>query len=343
MVPALAIASALSARGAEVGFVGVRRSGASDRVAAQGYSHDTIRLQGFARRLTLKNLLVLAQAALAVPAAIRILRKRRAQVVIGAGGYVAGPVGLAAWLTRRPLLITEADSHLGITNRLLAPLAKRVALAFPIPGRRGSRYLITGRPVSMAVRTATRTGGRRALGIGPDETVVVVVGGSQGAQSLNQAAIEAFGDDPPFTVIHSCGAANYDEALAELGRRSPGARYRLEPYLENLPEAIAAADLVVSRAGGSVFEIAAVGRPSVLVPYPHATGDHQAKNARWMAEAGAAVSLPDYACTAHKLQGLVGALLSDPRRLDAMSDAARSVGRPDAADVIAEAVLEIAR
>jgi UDP-N-acetylglucosamine--N-acetylmuramyl-(pentapeptide) pyrophosphoryl-undecaprenol N-acetylglucosamine transferase len=285
----------------------------------------------------------LAQAALAVPAALRILRKRRAQVVVGAGGYVAGPVGLAAWLTRRPLLITEADSRLGITNRFLAPLARRVALAFPIPGRRGRRYTVTGRPVSEAVRAATRTGGRRAFGIAPEETVVLVVGGSQGAQSLNRAAIGAFGDSPPFTVIHSCGAANYEEAAADLARLDPGSRYRLEPYLENLPDAIAAADLVVSRAGGSVFEIAAIGRPAILVPYPHATGDHQAKNARWLAEAGAAVSLPDYACTPEKLRGVVGALLADPRRLEGMAESARAIGRPEAADVIAEAVLELAR
>jgi UDP-N-acetylglucosamine--N-acetylmuramyl-(pentapeptide) pyrophosphoryl-undecaprenol N-acetylglucosamine transferase len=171
---------------------------------------------------------------------------------------------------------------------------------------------------------------------------VVVVGGSQGAQSLNRAAIGAFGDAPPFTVIHSCGPANYEESAAQLALRDHGSRYRLEPYLDNLPEAIAAADLVVSRAGGSVFEIAAIGRPAILVPYPHATGDHQAKNAGWMAEAGAAVSLPDYACTAEKLRGLVGALLSDPRRLEAMSESARAIGRPEAAEVIAEAVLELA-
>jgi len=341
-VPALALADALSARGAEVGFVGVRRSGASGRVAEHGYSHDTIRLRGFARRLTLGNLVTVAQAALAVPAALRILRKRRAQVVVGAGGYVAGPVGLAAWLTRRPLLITEADSHLGITNRLLAPLARRVALAFPISGRRGRRYAVTGRPVSMAVRTATRTGGRRALGIAPEETVVLIVGGSQGARSLNEAAIGAFGDAPPFTVIHSCGIANYDGAAAELARRASGSRYRLEAYLDNLPDAIAAADLVVSRAGGSVCEIAAIGRPAILVPYPHASGDHQEKNARWMAEAGAAISLPDYACTPEKLRGLVGALLSDPRRLEVMGEAALAIGRPEAAEDIAEMVLELA-
>jgi UDP-N-acetylglucosamine--N-acetylmuramyl-(pentapeptide) pyrophosphoryl-undecaprenol N-acetylglucosamine transferase len=117
----------------------------------------------------------------------------------------------------------------------------------------------------------------------------------------------------------------------------------VEGYLDNLPEAIAAADLVVSRAGGSVFELAAIGRPAILVPYPHATGDHQAKNARWLAEAGAAVVLPDDECTGEHLRGLVGALLSDRHRLDAMAEAARAAGRPEAADRSAEEALSIAR
>ena len=107
-------------------------------------------------------------------------------------------------------------------------------------------------------------------------------------------------------------------------------------WLDNLPEAIAAADLVVSRSGGSVFELAAIGRPSILVPYPHATADHQAKNARWLAEAGAAMVLPDADCTGERLRGLVGALLADRRRLEAMAEAARAVGRPDAADRVAD-------
>jgi UDP-N-acetylglucosamine--N-acetylmuramyl-(pentapeptide) pyrophosphoryl-undecaprenol N-acetylglucosamine transferase len=115
----------------------------------------------------------------------------------------------------------------------------------------------------------------------------------------------------------------------------------VEAYLDDLPGAIAAADLVISRAGGSVFELAAIGRPAVLVPYPHATADHQAKNASWMAEGGAAVVLPDHACTGTGLRDLVGALLADRHRLDSMAEAARAIGRPDAADRVADAVLEL--
>lgn len=143
-------------------------------------------------------------------------------------------------------------------------------------------------------------------------------------------------------ILHVAGPAQVDDARERLATRDPGSRYHLIGWLDNLPDAIAAADLVVSRSGGTVFELAAIGRPSILVPYPHATADHQAKNARWLAEAGAAVVLPDADCTGERLRELVGALLADRRRLDAMAEAAAAVGRPDAADRIAQAALGLA-
>jgi UDP-N-acetylglucosamine--N-acetylmuramyl-(pentapeptide) pyrophosphoryl-undecaprenol N-acetylglucosamine transferase len=341
-MPALAVADALRARGAEVAFIGARGTGASGRVRAAGYPEDLIPLRGFVRRLSLRNLWAVGLAALAVPRAAGLLARRRAQVVVGGGSYVAGPVALAAWLTRRPLLLMEADSHLGVANRMAAPLARRVTLAFPLPGRTGRKYLVTGRPVGRDVREATRTAGRRAFGIPPDATAILVVGGSQGARTLNVAAAGAFGTAPPFHVIHVAGPGGLDETRRMLGA-APDGRYRLVPWLDDLPQAIAAADLVVARAGGSVFELAAIGRPAILVPYPHATADHQTKNARWLEAAGAAVVLPDRDCTPESLRSLVGALLSDPHGLEAMADAARGAGRPDAADRVAEEALSLVR
>jgi UDP-N-acetylglucosamine--N-acetylmuramyl-(pentapeptide) pyrophosphoryl-undecaprenol N-acetylglucosamine transferase len=343
VVPALAVAEALRARGAEVTFVTTRGRAGAGLAAEAGFPEDTIPLRGIERRPTLRNLRALAQAVAAVPRALRVLGRRRADVVVTAGGYMAAPVALAARLRRRRVVALEADSHLGLANRLVAPLAHRMLLAHPLPGRTGRRYEVTGRPVRADVVGATRTAGRRAYGISPDATVVLVVGGSQGARTLNRAAVEAFGADPPFHVIHAAGPRQVDETRALLdGHADPG-RYRLEPYLTDLPDAMAAADLVVSRSGGSVFEIAAIGRPSILVPYPHATADHQTANARWLVEAGAAVLLPDAECTGQRLRELVGALLSDRRRLEAMAESARAVGRPEAADRIAEVVLEAAR
>ena len=340
--PALATADALRADGATVTFIGTGRGSGAGLVAAAGIDDDVVPMRGLERRLAPKNLIAVALAAAAVPRAMAILRRRRADVVIGGGGYVAGPVALAAWLMRIPVLLTEADSHLGMANRLAAPIARRVALAFPIAGRTGDKYVVTGRPIGPEVRAATRAAGRAALGIADDAMCVLVVGGSQGARTINRAVAQAFGDGPSFELIHLAGAGQLDDVRALLADRAPGARYHLYGYLDNFHDAVAAADLVVSRAGGSVFELAAIGRPAILVPYPHATADHQTKNAQWLVDAGAAVLVPDAECTAERIATLVAELLAEPARRDAMALAARTVARPDAAQAIAAAALQLA-
>ena len=238
-------------------------------------------------------------------------------------------------LLRIPLVLTEADSHLGLTNRLLAPFARRVCLAFPLDGRKPPRYLVTGRPVPPPA--TDREAARRRFEIPEGETCVLVFGGSLGARTINEAAIEAFaGAD--FRVLHACGERDYP-ALRD---RVPGPRYDLRPYIDRFGEAILAADLVVARAGGSVFEIAAHGRPAVLVPYPYASADHQTANARWMADAGAAVIVPDGDLTPARLAHEVGALLADRSRLAAMARASASLARPDAAARIASELVAAA-
>jgi UDP-N-acetylglucosamine--N-acetylmuramyl-(pentapeptide) pyrophosphoryl-undecaprenol N-acetylglucosamine transferase len=339
-MPALAVAEALRERSVEVAFVTARGRAGAGFAEAQGFPEDSIPLQGFHRSLSLGNLRTVLMAVMAVPRAFRVLHRRQADAVVTGGGYMAGPVGIAAFVTRRPIIALEADARMGLANRIIAPICRRVVLAFPVRGRTGRRYVVTGRPVRRAVRDASRTSGRRRFGIAPYATVVLVVGGSQGARSLNRATVDAFGPNPPFEVIHVAGPRQLEETRALFGDTPPGANYRLEGFLVDLPEAIAAADLVVSRAGGSVFELAALGRPSILVPYPHATADHQTTNAQWLVNAGAAITLADVECTGPRLRELVGALLSDRPRLETMGEAARSVGRPEAADRIASLVLE---
>jgi UDP-N-acetylglucosamine--N-acetylmuramyl-(pentapeptide) pyrophosphoryl-undecaprenol N-acetylglucosamine transferase len=264
----------------------------------------------------------------------RILKQVRPAAVLGGGGYVAGPVGLSAVLSRTGLVLTEADSHLGLTNRLLAPFAQRVCLAFPIDGRDSSRYVLTGRPVPPP---ATDWQAARArFGIGLRESCVLVFGGSQGARSINRAAVEAFAG-ARFRVLHAAG----ERDLHDL--HSPGEHYDLRGYISRFGEALLASDLVVGRAGGSIFEIAAHGKPAVLVPYPYATGDHQTANASFMARAGAAVIIPDRELTPARLAHEVGRLLADRSRLAAMARASAALARPDAARDIAHEVLAAAR
>ena len=162
-------------------FVGVGGRAGSGIPEQHGYPEDHVPLRGFDRRLSLRNLRTAVQAALAVPRMMAVLRRRHADVVVGGGGYMAGPAAVAGRLTRRRVVLMEADSRFGLANRLAAPFAKRVALAFPIAGRTRRKYVVTGRPVGRAVRDATRADGRSRLGLAPTGTCVLVAGGSQGA------------------------------------------------------------------------------------------------------------------------------------------------------------------
>jgi UDP-N-acetylglucosamine--N-acetylmuramyl-(pentapeptide) pyrophosphoryl-undecaprenol N-acetylglucosamine transferase len=236
-------------------------------------------------------------------------------------------------------VLAEADSDLGLTNRLLAPTARRVCLAFPIARRSSERYLVTGRAVPPPA--TDRAAARARFGLGAGDPFALVFGGSLGARSINEAAVDALAG-APFRVLHACGTRDYAALRDRLGPQPP-AQYDLREFITPFGEALLAADLCVARAGGSIFEIAAHGRPAILVPYPHATGDHQSANARWMAQAGAAVVVPDAELTPARLRAEIDRLLDDPARLAQMGRASAALGRPDAAQRIAAEVLAAAR
>jgi UDP-N-acetylglucosamine--N-acetylmuramyl-(pentapeptide) pyrophosphoryl-undecaprenol N-acetylglucosamine transferase len=254
------------------------------------------------------------------------------------------------------LVLTEADSHLGLANRLLARRARRVCLAFPIEGREGERYLVTGRPVPRAVLEGDREKARARFGIAPDARALLVVGGSQGARSINLAAVETFAEGEnavvpgmreevrsrDFHVVHIAGTRDFPELESRLAAAPHAANYTLLEYEPNLGDALAACDLVLGRSGGSIFEVVTAGRPAILVPYPFATADHQSANAEWMRSGGAATVIPDAELTAERLTAEVGAVLGDESRLTEMAAAAHRLAKPDAARRIADEVLEAA-
>ncbi len=340
MVPALAVADALAERGASVSFIGTRERAEAELVPRAGYEIDFLAVRGLDRRNPIKAAAAAGRAGIAVRAARRLLRERGADAVMGGGGYVAWPAGRAAVGLRLPLVLTEADSHLGIANRMLARRAKRVCLAFRIPGRNGALYLHTGRPVPRAILEADRAAARRRFVIEAEIPCLLIFGGSLGARTINQAAAAAFAgpdaSERSFHVLHVTGARDYDEIRASVG---DAPRYTLLEYLPDLGDALAACDLALARSGGSVFELTAAGRGAVLVPYPHATGAHQHANADWMADAGAAIVVEDADLTADLLRERVAPLLADRGRLAAMGEAARKIAKPDAAERIAAEIL----
>jgi UDP-N-acetylglucosamine--N-acetylmuramyl-(pentapeptide) pyrophosphoryl-undecaprenol N-acetylglucosamine transferase len=342
VVPALAVADALSAEGADVSFIGGARAEAT-LVPEAGFAFHQLRVRSLPRRDPRGALKAVAVDTGALARCVRLVRAVGPDVVMGGGGYVAGPVGLAARVCGVPLVLTEIDSHLGLTNRLLAPVARRVCLALPIEGRDSERFRVTGRPVpALGDPVAGRAAGRARFAVAEAAKLVVIFGGSLGARSINCAAVEAFasgtlaGVDGPLRVLHAAGERDLPSLT------SPGGHYDLRGYVGNFMDALLAADLVIARSGGSIFEIALAGRPSILIPYPHATADHQSTNARFLADAGAAVILPDDQVTPERLRSEAAALLSDPARLAAMGEAAASLARPDAAADIAAEVLAAA-
>jgi UDP-N-acetylglucosamine--N-acetylmuramyl-(pentapeptide) pyrophosphoryl-undecaprenol N-acetylglucosamine transferase len=337
VVPALAVAAALQAEGAQVSFIGGQRAEAQ-LVPASGFALHTISVEGLSRTNPLRAARALLRAVGAFVKARRLLGQLSATAVMGGGGYVAGPVGLAALSRRIPLILTEADSHLGLTNRLLAPFSRRVCLSFALAGRHGARYRLTGRPIAPIQKDRLKA--RQRFGIEAEKQCVLIFGGSLGARSINQAAIDAFADAEDFYVLHVCGHRDY----LQLAKRPRAQHYDLREYLDlkDFADALASADLVIARAGGSVFEIAANGLPAILVPYPHASGDHQNTNAQWMSKAGAAIVISDNELSSAVLGTQVTELLADRLRLETMAQASRRLARPEAAREVAQELLDAA-
>jgi UDP-N-acetylglucosamine--N-acetylmuramyl-(pentapeptide) pyrophosphoryl-undecaprenol N-acetylglucosamine transferase len=336
VVPALAIAEALRARGAEVSFAGTPGRFEARLVPEAGFEFDAFEVSGFPRRLGLPLLRALWGAIRAPFACRRILARRRPDVVLGGGGYVAGPMVLAAWTRRMPAALTEADAHLGLANRLATPFARRVFLSFPVEGKQEPKYVLTGRPVPERAQSGDRAAARRVFGLPEDGPVLLVFGGSQGAHALNELAVNAFGSAGP-AVLHLTGERDFASVRERIQRED----YRAIAFTDDFGAALAACDLGLARAGGSVWELAAAGKPAILVPSPNVTADHQTKNAAYFARGGGAIVVREPELLA--VPDLVKSLLADPARLAQMGAAMTRIARPEAAGDIADALLELAR
>ena len=307
----------------------------SPQLESAAFDVELVRIRGFPRKFGVALGRAIGAAALAVPDYVRIVRRQRPDVVLGAGGYVGGPAVLAAGLLRIPAALTEADAHLGLANRLANPFASRVFLSFPVEGVEGSKFRVVGRPIPKRSLPVPQDEARRRFELPGDGRVVLVFGGSQGSRALNEATVEAFGADGP-AVLHLAGERDY----AHLAPRVSRPDYRLLAFTDDFGAALSASDLVIARAGGSIWEVAAAGKPALLVPYPHATADHQTTNARYFERNGGAVVIPEESLHLPR-QALE--LLGDPPRMEAMSEAMLRLARPDAADMIAEELIELAR
>jgi len=273
--------------------------------------------------------------------ALGFLREFRPQVAFGVGGYASVPTMLAAALSRIPRVIHEQNAIAGLANRALGRLANAVAVSFTDSARffPARRTHVTGNPVRAEIVPGDPRVARRRLGLSPDAFTVLVFGGSQGAHRLNRAILEALPElmhgAASLQFVHATGMR--DLADVRRGYDVSGVRARVEAFVEDMALAYQAADFVICRAGaGTVFELAAVGKPALLVPFPHAANDHQRLNAEAVVQAGAAWILLDQHCDGRRIAASVLAAQEKPGQLKAMGERARTLARPDAADRIGD-------
>ncbi len=340
--PALAVAAELTALGVPVAWLGTRRGLEARVVPAAGYTLTSIRVSGLRGKGLPRVFLAPFMLTFALLQTLLVFLRIRPMVVLGMGGFAAGPGGFIAWLLRRPLLIHEQNSVPGLTNRLLAPLAHTVLEGFPGSMPAARRAVAAGNPVRAAIsalaapetRFASRSGALRLL----------VIGGSLGAQALNRVVPQAIARLPAAErprVHHQTGEA--EVAGVRLSYRELECDARVEAFIEDMAAAYAWADLVVCRSGAlTVAELAVAGVAAILVPYPHAADDHQTGNARYLADAGAALLMPQASLTAERLTEALTRFIGRRDTLLAMARRARELARPEAARRVAGLCLQAA-
>jgi UDP-N-acetylglucosamine--N-acetylmuramyl-(pentapeptide) pyrophosphoryl-undecaprenol N-acetylglucosamine transferase len=343
IIPALAIADELKSRhGAEILFVGTARGLESRLVPQAGYPLELIRVGQLNNVSLATRARTLVDLPLGLLQCVSLLRRFRPSAVIGVGGYASGPVMGAAILLGFPTLAFEPNAVPGLANRLVGKRVKAAAVNFAPAAHYFRGAQVTGIPVRAEFfRLAPRPAGARQH--------LLIFGGSQGARVLNttmpQIAAALLDAVPGLTILHQAGARHAESTLAAYeASGAPADRWQVAAFLDDMPQQFAAADLVLARSGAStVAELAAAGKPAVLIPFPQAADDHQRRNAEVMAQAGAAELLPEAELTPQKLQRLLAELLAQPEKLRIMSDKARSLAHPDAAERIAAMAAGMAR
>jgi len=350
LFPAIAIADEVRrlTPDAEILFIGTRGKIESQVVPDRGYRFIPIWISGFSRSLSFSTILFPVRVVVSMLQSFALMLREKPGVVVGTGGYVCGPPVMAASLLGIPTLIQEQNSYPGATTRLLAKRVNEVHITFENTRRflrRKDNVHLTGNPVRALVGTIARTDGAASLGLDPERTTVLVVGGSQGAVSINTAMLAIV---PPLLsqgvqVIWLTGEREFARVQKQLGTPPVPRGLLLCPFLADMERAFAAADLVVCRSGASTLaELMCAGLPSILIPYPHAAADHQTENARAMVEEGAALVCADGDIDT-RLGTMIHELLGNAARRAAMGTAARTMGKPGAARTLANAALTLAR
>jgi UDP-N-acetylglucosamine--N-acetylmuramyl-(pentapeptide) pyrophosphoryl-undecaprenol N-acetylglucosamine transferase len=339
--PALAVAESLRANDVQILWLGTE-SGLEARVVPEkGYNLSTIRVAGLRGKNLLRIFLAPLTITVALFQSIKIIRQFKPDAVLGMGGYVSGPGGIAAWILRVPLYIHEQNAIAGLTNRLLAPLATYVMQGFPDTFKSSKHLQTTGNPVReeiISLASSAKSNSEESK----DDICLLVLGGSLGARALNQtvpAAMKALESDSRIQIWHQTGPKHLQQTKENYERYGLK-EVRVDAYIEDMADAYKWADLVLCRAGAlTLAELCVVGLASVLIPFPYAVDDHQTANAKHLSDAGAAVLLPESELDAGKLASLLGGLCQARTRLRTMAESTRKLAYLNATTQVAEICL----
>ncbi|HIU63551.1 MAG TPA: undecaprenyldiphospho-muramoylpentapeptide beta-N-acetylglucosaminyltransferase [Candidatus Avacidaminococcus intestinavium] len=351
--PALTIAEQIKKNqpSSDITFVGTQAGLERDIVPRYGYPLEFIEIAGFERKLSKDTFKSVFKLFKGLQQARQLVKKIQPELVIGTGGYVCGPVLLLAALKGIPTCIQEQNAMPGVTNKILSYFVNKVFLGYAeaeqyFGGK--SQKVFTGNPVREELLTAKRSQAIVALGLDPNKKTVLISGGSRGARSINQAMLvvnETLANSKKLQIIHVTGTAGYEETCKKLSKTVLQANnIKIVPYLHDMPQALALTDLAVFRAGAiGLAELTALGVPSILIPYPYATANHQEFNAQALAKAGAAVVIKDSDLTGKILLEQLAIILQNENKLKEMQKEAIGLGRPHAAVDIANQALALVK
>ena len=347
--PALTLIDAIKSKRPDTEFlyVGTQKGLEADIVPKAGINFVALKMEGgLERRFTLENISRATDAVWSIKRASDIVKSFKPSAVVGTGGYVCGPILLAAGLMKVPTLIQEQNAVAGVTNKILSKFVDKIAVGtrdalknFP-----PAKTIYTGNPIRKEVLAAKKSDGLREFNFTDDLPVVLISGGSRGARSINNAMIDVLksaAQKKSAQFLHVTGKGEFDSVMEKLSDLD-APNVKVVPYLYNMPTAMAMADLAIFRAGATgLAELTARGVPAILIPYPFAAENHQEFNARSLVEAGAARMILNKDLTAEILSATLDELLTSPEKLKSMAEASLSLGKPNAADEIADLILKL--
>jgi UDP-N-acetylglucosamine--N-acetylmuramyl-(pentapeptide) pyrophosphoryl-undecaprenol N-acetylglucosamine transferase len=353
--PAVSIAKEIlkQYQDAEILFIGTERGLESSIVPKEGVELLTIKVRGFQRKLSVENVLAVKESFVSLFKVSKIIRDFKPDMVIGTGGYVCGSVLLAAALMNVPTLIHEQNAFPGVTNKILARLVDIIALNFAEAKKylpKSNKVIVTGNPIRGNILSISKDEGLKEFGFSSELPIVFVVGGSRGAKRLNESVMLIAKQcvlKKNFQMLHMTGETQYEDMIDKYKSEDidvHGKYLKVMPYLYNMPHALAASDIIISRCGASTLsEITALGKPSILIPYPYATDNHQEYNARALEKNGAAIVILERDLNGDILYNEVSDMLNKPEKTNQMSKKSKELGRADAAYVIVKAAAELVR